>query len=258
MSVCELCKGEFAVAHRICDKCGWPNGLRPDCPEGLKLQVQRALKNAESREPNWHSFFDIISKAYDQLGCDGPRVARLLLNLLRNPPDEGYYGAAGIISKLGDPAIRAVPDLAEIAMVATDRSLSKSCLDAIQSIASQVSDARQRKDFESVGRRLLDFLKTKYSDPVAYGGDVIFASTCGAIAALGLVESACEIALRECHKDHHGHCALGFGALEAIGPPAIPVLKRFTYGLFRDRRLDQRARSAISQIEYWEGKTRLF
>jgi hypothetical protein len=117
MSGCLLCKAELPVVHRICDYCGWPNGVDPEKPDGLKLQVQRALKNAESREPDWHSFVDVVAKAQNTLGNDGSRVMSVLLNLLRIHSGEGYeLKVCSVICALGDAAIRAIPDIAEIAI----------------------------------------------------------------------------------------------------------------------------------------------
>jgi hypothetical protein len=244
---------EFAVAHGICDFCGWPNGLDPGSAEGLRLRVERALKNAESREPNWISFIDEISAAHAYLGNDGSRVTELLLDLVRRSSEENSYDlkATFAIQRLGADAVRAVPKLAEIAMSKweNDPHCSSNCMGAIKFIASDVRDARQRKDFESVGKKLVDFLDKKGPISITDAAhQIVFASTCGAIAALGLLEFACAIAVRECRKGMADGC-LGFRSLEAIGKPAMPTLTGFTKGLFRDRWMDQCARSSLFLIE---------
>jgi predicted RNA-binding Zn-ribbon protein involved in translation (DUF1610 family) len=253
INTCQVCRAEFAVVHRICDFCGWPHGLDPESAEGLTLRVQRALRNAESRQPNWNSFIDEVLAARAHLGNDGSRVTELLLDLVRSSIEESGYDlkATFAIKQLGADAVRAIPNLAKIALSKweSEPHISSRCLEAIQSIASERSDARQRDDFESIARRLANFLEGR--DPISVtdaGHQIVFASTCGAIAALGLVDSACAIAVRECRKGIVGGC-LGFKSLEAIGTPAVPTLTRFTKGLFRDRWLDQCARSSLFLIE---------
>ncbi len=110
LTTCEKCLQEFATAHRICDHCAWPNGLELESADGLKLQVQLALKNASSRNPDWFTLLDAVSKGEDHLQDNGPQVAEHLLNLLRMPSDQGYYPRASwLIAQIGKSGVDAVP-----------------------------------------------------------------------------------------------------------------------------------------------------
>lgn len=123
----------------------------------------------------------------------------------------------------------------------TETGPTADCLRAIRYIGSESLTDSTRRHFNSVAQKLADFLEKKSSGP--------FGLACGAIAALGLVERACAIAGRDCHKASITYRSLGFDALVEIGVPAVPTLERFTKGIFRDRWRDQLARSAVHQIK---------
>ncbi len=134
------CLKEFPVDHDICDYCGWPQDVEPSSKAGVRLQVQRAIRDLSDRDPRVvlaacealegigpaaseavPALVDLLKSGESDLdkepACEalvaiGPASVPALVDLIRSSKRLGdAYYACKALERIGEPALPALRSL---------------------------------------------------------------------------------------------------------------------------------------------------
>jgi HEAT repeat protein len=254
------CFKEFPVDHDICDYCGWPQDVEPSSEAGVKLRVQRAIRDLSNPDPK------IRGAACEALWEIGPAAVPALADLIKRSGNrDALEAACWALKEIGPAASEAVPALADLMVRSEDEDVLRAARWALKEIAPAavpaLADLIERSKDKEVFERACWALKEIAPAAVPALADLIGRSrnegvlraACWALWEIGPAASEAVPALADLIKRSRDEYVLKAACwvLGRIGEPAALPALRYLTGWFSgvSKEVKEAAREAIREIE---------